>query len=108
MLKKSKNFQALHSFLIFAGFIVGAARISAADQWRPDSMAESDSLPAARLVGPSLLETIRREDDNVNNLRRNRGRDIMSLWALTYDQRATHHDYSNLYQLLNTWSAAHL
>lgn len=32
----------------------------------------------------------------------------MALWVLTYDQRATHHDYSNLYQLLNSWRAAHL
>jgi hypothetical protein len=32
----------------------------------------------------------------------------MALWVLTYDQRATHHDYSNLYGLLNSWSAAHL
>lgn len=32
----------------------------------------------------------------------------MTLYVLTYDQRATHHDYSNLYQLLNSWRAAHL
>jgi hypothetical protein len=32
----------------------------------------------------------------------------MTYWVLTYDQRATHHDYSNLYHLLNSWSAAHL
>ena len=32
----------------------------------------------------------------------------MALWVLTYDQRATHHDYSRLYELLNSWKAAHL
>ena len=32
----------------------------------------------------------------------------MALFVLTYDQRATHHDYSNLYALLNSWNAAHL
>jgi hypothetical protein len=32
----------------------------------------------------------------------------MTLFVLTYDQRAAHHDYSNLYHLLNSWSAAHL
>lgn len=32
----------------------------------------------------------------------------MTKFVLTYDQRATHHDYSNLYKLLHSWSAAHL
>ena len=32
----------------------------------------------------------------------------MTRFVLTYDQRATHHDYSNLYALLNSWQAAHL
>lgn len=33
----------------------------------------------------------------------------MPLFVLTYDVRATHHhDYSNLYALLNSWRAAHL
>jgi CRISPR/Cas system-associated endoribonuclease Cas2 len=32
----------------------------------------------------------------------------MALFVLTYDQRATHHNYSNLYALLNSWGAAHL
>jgi CRISPR/Cas system-associated endoribonuclease Cas2 len=32
----------------------------------------------------------------------------MALFVLTYDVRATHHDYTNLYALLNSWRAAHL
>ena len=32
----------------------------------------------------------------------------MPLFVLTYDVRATHHDYSNLYALLNSWRAGHL
>jgi hypothetical protein len=32
----------------------------------------------------------------------------MTFFVLTYDVRATHHDYSNLYALLNSWRAAHL
>ena len=33
---------------------------------------------------------------------------MSALFVLTYEQRATHHDYANLYQLLNSWHAAHL
>jgi CRISPR/Cas system-associated endoribonuclease Cas2 len=32
----------------------------------------------------------------------------MTLFVLTYDVRATHHDYTNLYNLLASWRAAHL
>jgi hypothetical protein len=32
----------------------------------------------------------------------------VTLFVLTYDVRATHHDYSSLYALLNSWRAAHL
>jgi hypothetical protein len=32
----------------------------------------------------------------------------MTLFVLTYDQRATHHDYSKLYQLLKSWNASPL
>jgi hypothetical protein len=32
----------------------------------------------------------------------------MTLFALAYDQRATHHDYSKLYQLLKSWNASPL
>lgn len=32
----------------------------------------------------------------------------MSRFVLTYDVRATHHDYSRLYDQLNAWGAAHL
>jgi hypothetical protein len=32
----------------------------------------------------------------------------MTLFVLTYDVRATNHDYTNLYSLLNSWRAAHL
>ena len=32
----------------------------------------------------------------------------MTYFVLTYDQRATHHDYTRLYALLNSWRAGHL
>lgn len=32
----------------------------------------------------------------------------MTLYVLTYDVRATNHDYTRLYALLNSWKAAHL
>jgi hypothetical protein len=32
----------------------------------------------------------------------------MTQFVLTYDQRATHHDYSKLYQLLKSWNASPL
>lgn len=32
----------------------------------------------------------------------------MTLFVMTYDVRATHHDYTNLYNLLQSWRAAHL
>ena len=31
----------------------------------------------------------------------------MTLYVLTYDVRATNHDYTRLYALLNSWKAAH-
>lgn len=32
----------------------------------------------------------------------------MALYVLTYDVRATNHDYTRLYELLRAWGAAHL
>jgi CRISPR/Cas system-associated endoribonuclease Cas2 len=32
----------------------------------------------------------------------------MPLFVLTYDVRATNHDYKRLYEQLNSWRAAHL